>query len=287
MASFDFVRQNIQNIIIPAITVFDQDWIHLNLGYEGFGKSTLALWMMLATNPDFTPSMAMPSDIDDFFDMLLNAKKGEKTIILIDEITKMLDHPNSSKTRDFNDGLTENRDSNCLVIINAATLKYLTPDMRHRRVKSLFYVSRPGYISAYSKKRVSRIKEVETGKFKFPYVSFYDTFPRMNHSNAIWKEYYKLKTANNREKLIALRDKYRKDKKKDEKEDNSLKMVSFSSAVKGFPVSRRTAQKYLEKEGFKIIREITGRFVVPETDLAKIKLFAEGAGWIAKKEVKK
>ena len=184
-----------KNLIgISKVLRKDDDWLHINDGLEGSGKSTLGLHMCKIIDPDFTiDNIAM--DRTEVNKILYSVKKGEKkySAIMIDEGGSILfsREAMSAKNKEMVKSFMANvRALNVFVVVNTPNIFFMDNYIKTHRLKSWTRVYRKGLFGFFSRRQAIEIVKNYNKKDKkiFLEPAFYDTFDKMQ--DKLWLEYY-------------------------------------------------------------------------------------------------
>lgn len=192
----------------------DVDWVHINCGDEGGGKSTFAIQLCKMANPDFCID-DITLGYDEFTHRLDTAPQG--SAILCDEggdvflSREALGKPRASSLKQ----LMKIRAKNFFVVINISDIALLEHYLKSFRLKSLtkvrmYYrngVLSKGHVEIFTKEQARRIHKDTQGNIKFPKPADTDRFLAFPKDDPFWIAYdeksglYKKLQEKGREKL--------------------------------------------------------------------------------------
>jgi hypothetical protein len=175
---------------------YDVDWVHINCGDEGAGKSTLAMKLCQMANPNFGID-DITLGYDEFTHRLDTAPQG--SAILCDEggdvflSRESLGKPRASSLKQ----LMKIRAKNFFVVINISDISLLEHYLKTFRLKSLtrvkmYYRNRiisKGHVEFYIKEQARRIYKDSQGNIKFPKPADTDRFDRFPADDPLWVAY--------------------------------------------------------------------------------------------------
>lgn len=151
------LKQNLDNILQQEIHGKNLDWVHVNVGGEGKGKSSFSLQLANYIDPDFTVEDQVAFSGEEFREMSRNLDSGQ--VIVYDEAVDGLfsgDHSTkeNKKTVKF---LRQMRELNLYVIINLPVFHELDKKIREHRVKTLSRCVKQGWAHLYSQSQLDSI----------------------------------------------------------------------------------------------------------------------------------
>ena len=171
----------------------DWDWLHVVTGYEGVGKSSLAMQMCIAIDPSFNIG-SICFTADEFMRAVDRAKKYQA--ILADEGSEFLLSRDAMKreNRDAVKLFTQMRSKNLFIVICIPNIMILDSYVREHRIRSMTRVVRRGAFEFYSGKLCKMIKkDGKTRQIIYPQTNFFDGFPILK--GKLWNEYLAKKRA--------------------------------------------------------------------------------------------
>ena len=169
----------------------DFDWLHLIIGKEGIGKTTLAIWTCLAIDPTFNATRIV-RDLEELKRVVRNSKQGQA--ILIDE-GALFFFAGDAMTREVKETIklfTAIRTYNLFICICVPNYYDIVSRIRDHRVKSGCRVVKRGWFWAYSRPSLNRIKrDKKHNREIFPEPDFRESFPK--YEGKIWNNYIRKK----------------------------------------------------------------------------------------------
>jgi excisionase family DNA binding protein len=172
----------------------DYDWVHLIIGGEGIGKSTLGLELCKYIDPKFC-DWKIVFDLKQFKSAVMRAAKG--SAIMIDEGALML-FSREALVTDVREAIklfSAIREYNLFICINVPNFFIIDKYIREHRVKSVTRIVKRGWFHFYSKSRTSLIHrdKKKPNRIIYPTPNFRAHFPRLNGN--LWDIYLKRKVA--------------------------------------------------------------------------------------------
>ncbi len=174
------------------------DWVHLNIGTEGSGKTTLSFHLCELANPNLLID-DITFGVDEFINRLDTAPIGEA--ISCDEGGDAFMSAESLTRRriEAKKQLLKIREKNFFICINISDISLLDRYLKTFRVRSMTRVKmsykngviRRGLCEIYTRKQVRRIYKNPEGVVKFPQPAGMDSFPI--YKKPLWEEYLKKK----------------------------------------------------------------------------------------------
>ena len=218
----------------------DMDFVIINEGREGSGKTNLALYQAWSLNPDFDFKTAYYTS-DGFFKA---APDLYKQVILYDEGGEMLNKRLWATERnvDLNRVLMTYRYKNNCIIVNIPDYLMIDPGVRGGRVAAVFTTKfnmdketllfRRGQFNAYSAKAAGLIrKQWPTGKKVYPRASYSGYIPSMKRIVPhIWEDYMKVQKKKD-DILTGIRDKYQRREDEELNKREKLERLSANGSV--------------------------------------------------------
>jgi hypothetical protein len=194
------------DVIRTQLQQNDFDWLHVNCGYEGVGKSTGGWHMCKIVDPTFNVDRIVFS-YKQFKKCIKDSNPGEA--IMIDEGAFLLFHRDamSADTKGMVKLLTGIRSFNQFVLINLPRFFILDNYVRKYRVKTVTRVIKRGMFLFYSPYKVHRIEKGKNGKAKYPDYDYVDGYPKIEGPE--WEAY---KTKKHRDMIGTLDDEEKKHK---------------------------------------------------------------------------
>lgn len=168
----------------------DYDWLHVNVGYEGVGKSTFGWHFCSQVDPNFNVNKVIFS-YKGFKKALRDNNPGEA--IMIDEGAFVLFHRDAmkSETKKMVKLLTGCRDFNQFIMINLPRFFILDNYVRKYRVKTSTRVIKRGVVLFYSPRKTNMVEKGKKGRANWPDYDFMDGFPKVEGEE--WERYRKKK----------------------------------------------------------------------------------------------
>ncbi|MEM5782540.1 MAG: zonular occludens toxin domain-containing protein [Candidatus Aenigmatarchaeota archaeon] len=196
----------------------DYDYLHVNVGYEGSGKSTLSIIQAIA----YLLARGYVIDIKDeiiyneetkhnitFKDfvnkhIIFTKKEFLKSIknltskspVIVDEGISVF-YTADTLTEELKEvikTLTQIRMKNYFIIVNASNFFYLHQDIRYRRALSVCHIKKRGLFAFYDQKKINKIKRNDEGLIYFDTLpNFFDTFDNSLIPMSLWNYYLKRK----------------------------------------------------------------------------------------------
>lgn len=235
------------------LKVADEDWVHVGVGYEGFGKSTLSIWStqyfypkLDATQITFTPK--------SFLKALKDAKPF--TAVIADEgvsimfIKKSMDR----ESKAIEEAFSIIREKNLFIWINLPRLHDINPNVL-ARARTVSNIEQKGVFKFYSPKSKERIKINRRDKtIKYPSSDLVATFPKID--NELWNEYLDRKRESRTKRLDATLDKM-------EFDDDVV--YSVNEAAKKLMCATGTLYKQIKMRRIPIIRKLNRVYLTEGT----------------------
>jgi len=197
--------ENVKRIILEK----DLDWLHVIVGKEGVGKSSLGIYLCRTFDPNFSIENIV-FDINELKDRVRNSKPGDA--ILIDE-GALIFFSTDSHRKETKEGiklLTAMREFNLFVVICIPNFWILSRYIREHRVKTISRVVKRGWYWHFSPRKVRQIeRDKVTLKTIWPDWDFRDSFP----DGSTW-EYWEDYKQKKRQLAIERDKKHKKPKKK-------------------------------------------------------------------------
>ena len=169
----------------------DLDWLHIVTGYEGVGKTTLALDMCFYIDPNFNINKIVFSSAE-LIKAVRNSKPGEA--ILVDE-GALVFFSRDSMTKAAKQAvklLTGMRTYNLFLCICVPDFFILDKYIRDHRVRSVCNVTDRGMANFYFNSNVRKIdKNKKTNRIVYPGYNYRDYFPAF--SGPLWEQYLEKK----------------------------------------------------------------------------------------------
>ncbi len=226
----------------------DFDWLHVVEGYEGNGKSTLAIQICKYVDPSFSAHRIVFTP-DQFTMLLKKIKKG--SAVLIDEGGLMLFSRNSMQGDNINliQHLTTIRAKNLFICICTPTITIVDKYVREHRIRSMTRVVRRGCFYFYSRKRILQIyQDPKTKEIIYPKPNFIEGFPKLG--GADWREYTK---------------------KKGDVLDRLSKWFSTGDLAKRCHVTSQTIRRWCEEERMLCEKTDAGQYRISSVEAEKVK----------------
>jgi hypothetical protein len=164
--------------IKTIITTADMDWVHVNIGTERGGKSTLGFRMCYAIDKEFSLNQIIYSSED--FKKVLDLITEKNKAVMIDEGALAVFARDSIKTENKNliQAMTVLGHRNAFICINITSMRLLDVYLRLERLRSLARVvlyfepdsiiPKRGKMLFYSKHDAGKITKDGYGRFIFP-----------------------------------------------------------------------------------------------------------------------
>ena len=179
------------NLIKNLIVNKDFDWIHLIIGKEGCGKSTLAIQTCKAIDPTFNASRVI-NDLEELKRVVRNSSAGQA--ILIDE-GALFFFSGDAMTKDVKKIVklfTAFRRYNLFFVVCVPCYYDIVSRIRDKRVKSGCIVYRRGVFGFFSRKRLNMIRKHRKNNSEiYPRANFVGTYPKLE--TQLWLNYLKKK----------------------------------------------------------------------------------------------
>jgi hypothetical protein len=182
--NLDFIRKD--------IVQDDKDYIMCVEGYEGVGKTTLALHICKYIDPTFNVDRII-FNLDDFKMQIKTSKKGNA--ILIDEGALVMFSRDAMKgeVKELIRLFTAIRQYNLFICICVPRFNIIDRYIREHRVKGLLRVTKRGRFAAYNKQMIDKIhKDKWSSKIIYPRTIFKESFGKFNDME-LWTAYIKKK----------------------------------------------------------------------------------------------
>ncbi len=266
-----------QNVLGIKKLVMDDnwDWVHVNAGGVGTGKSTLGAHMCKIFDPTFYDEDNLWKVVfspNQFYKAISKSQSGDA--ILCDEGLGLFYSRDFSKkeNKDIQKVLTLIRDHNIFFCISVSDYFALDIQLRRQRIKSACKVGgisdkhrgkiRRGVLGFYSRHQLKYMKKSPMGDTWWPYPDFQDYFPKLK--NDWWFMYNKKKkkyqTTEKDEALATTQDVIYGDLSKLAREVNLHSSTLSARAIAGrLPAIKIGARwKYLLENKAKIMK-ILGR----------------------------
>jgi len=163
----------------------DQDFIVVVTGYEGLGKSTLALEMCNEWDPEFS-EQKITFHPKNFRKTVINSKFPDAVMLDEGAFSFFSRNAMSGDVKKNVQLLTACRKYNLMIIICVPDFFILDKYLREHRVRAVVRVTKRGRFQVFNFKNLQRI-EKKKGKIKYPKASFAGSFGKM--TGEIWKRY--------------------------------------------------------------------------------------------------
>lgn len=166
-------------ILVRGLLRKDYDWMHVNVGYERSGKSTLSIEECTIVDPTFD-ERRITFTTNEFKKMVEKAKPYQA--VLADEGAEAFFSKDAMKADNVEVQriLTKIGKLNLFIVINVPDYFLLDPYVRGHRIRSLTRVISRGNLAFYSKQQIARIyRSDETRTTVYPEPNFFDTFQPM------------------------------------------------------------------------------------------------------------
>lgn len=248
----------------------DMDWLHVNVGIEGSGKSNTGAYMCYRVDQSITGKQVVYD-----YETLRNAVHVSKpcSTIMIDEGAEMLNSRQSMSGENIElvKMFARMREKHLFVVVNIPEIRILDVNLRAFRLRSLSrcrvkYNPRTqkitkGWTNFFSRAKALRIRPDASNKMIFPRATFSQKIPDMSKvAPDFWREYRELKKSfvDEKERL----EKERLERKKQEKTRTELVKLSNAELTEllSLPIDQRAMfaveKKYqLTKHGW--AKEVT------------------------------
>ena len=178
--------------VIEYIKRKDLDWIHVNVGNEGVGKTTLSLDVCEAIDPKFSINNVVFT-IDELIEQIKDSYPGKCIIIDEGALLFFTRDAMSNDTKRAVKLLTAMRTYNLFVWINVPNYWVLDKYIREHRVKSVTQVPIRGRYRYYCPSKVKDLRQDKKKKYKTIWPS-YDLNGYFNKCKGpLWADYIKKK----------------------------------------------------------------------------------------------
>jgi hypothetical protein len=252
----------------------DIDWIHLNIGGEGTGKSTFGIHFgqTVQHEPPFNIE-GITHGYPEFTHRLDTAPQG--TAVHCDEGGDVfLSRESMSKPRaDILKQMMKIRAKNLFVIINISDLSLLEGYLKNFRVKSLtrtkmYYRNGryyKGYVEIYDKNQCRLIHKDANGKMRFPKPAAVDTFDAFPKDDPLWVAYRK---KDDDYKLLQKKERLEKTK-----EHPIKKFFGNDDELLKKELIRRIEKRYSTQYAYQIITDALNKGIILKKERGKLKYF--------------
>lgn len=170
----------------------DLDWLHICIGYEGSGKSSLAMHLCRMVDPTFNVDRIVFS-AEDFKKAVIKSKPNQA--ILVDEGALAFFSRDAMKSdvRESIKLLTFCRQYNLFICICSPSFFIIDQYIRQHRVKSVSRILKRGRFALYNYKKIKKIyRDKFTGKIYYPKPNLKDSFPKFGDME-LWNAYLEKK----------------------------------------------------------------------------------------------
>lgn len=185
------LRKNL-DLIKKIILEKDYDWIHLIIGKEGTGKSTLGLQVCKYFDETFDESRII-NDLEELKVTVRNSKPGQA--IMIDE-GALFFYASDAMTKDVKEIIklfTAFRKYNLFFVICVPQYYDIVSRIRDKRVKSATVVYKRGVFGFMSRAKLNRIyKNKINNQEVYPTPNFIERYDALD--NDLWRRYLAKKT---------------------------------------------------------------------------------------------
>ena len=203
----------------------DFDWVHVVTGYEGVGKSTLAMHICNYIDRNFNVDKIVFS-ADELIKAVKNSSPGDA--IMVDE-GALIFFSRDSMTKESKKAirlLTGMRTYNLFIVINIPNFFILDKYIREHRVKTLTRVVMRGWFWFYSPARVKMLKiDDKTKKVNWDIWNYRDSFKKFK--GELWNQYIEKK-----KKLVLENSDMEKKKKKEFTKEEAIRRMILSGKLK-------------------------------------------------------
>lgn len=153
------------DVVIEAINNKNEDWVHLCIGREGVGKSSLAIQLCMYVDPTFDESRII-FNVQQFENAIVNAKRGQA--VLIDE-GALIAFSRDAMAKDVKyviRTLSACRKLGLFICLCIPKLMLLDRYIREERAASLTRVVMRGRYFVYNKHRMVRLVRYMKNPYK-------------------------------------------------------------------------------------------------------------------------
>lgn len=236
----------------------DLDWVHVNVGGEGTGKSALALEMAEYVDPEFSVDQIVFS-AEEFISTATSLDPFQA--IVFDEGIDALYSRNAMKkeNKQLIQFLRQCRELNLFIIINMPSWREMDKSIRYNRTKTVGRAVSQGWAHFYRSDSIGDITYDSNSGMKWPDPDWKDAWPNPTEKE-LWKEYKKKK----KEKIKGLKDKYLGEEK------DEGKLLSPSKFAEKVGVSRQTINNWCKKDKIEYKTLFNGNKRIPESEVDKV-----------------
>lgn len=237
----------------------DNDWLHVNFGYQGTGKSTLLIRMCQAIDPDFCHERITFTP-EQFLNALRTATYYQA--ICADEGATIWFCRNlmSSEVRDSTEILSMIRAKRLFIGINIDSPTILDKYILYTRGRSATRIRSKGRFDFFSKRRMRSIKILPDKKIIWPRPNFSDDWQKLG--GKFWNDYMKIKMKFLNQRL-------------DDKIEKYSNLIGSKEICKMLGITRNTLSIWVKKKIIKPVLKTAGgnmRFARDDAERLKRKL---------------
>jgi hypothetical protein len=261
----ELLKKNL--LLVQKLLRRDYDWLHINIGYERSGKSTLAIHEALIVDPTFDASRITFTQAD--FKNAVNKSKPYQAIIA-DEGAESFMSKDAMRAENVENQklLTKIGAKRLFVIINVPDFFLLDPYVRGHRVRSMCRVVGRGELAFYSKSHIQLIRRnLENKATIYPEPNFFDDFTMLDKKPGIpghvWKDYLA--------KKMAYLGRHTKEDKLRSMADKLLSQtITQKEASKILQIPYTTMRAWVVHKKVKMVKMPSGQKRVPACEVERI-----------------
>ena len=172
----------------------DIDWLHLNVGFERSGKSTLSFRQAEFIEPGFDVKKQIVWTPETFTSAVYELEPDQ--VLIVDEgsnVFNVRDHC-TNEVKEAVKTLQVCGERNLFIIVNLPSFSDLVPDIRNRRAMSLCRITHRGSFKFYNRANMNKIKIDDNSRavlWTKAKTSFTDNWQELKTKR--WSEYKLLK----------------------------------------------------------------------------------------------
>ncbi|MBI2084682.1 MAG: hypothetical protein HYT70_03685 [Candidatus Aenigmarchaeota archaeon] len=187
-----YLQENLDGI--KKLIRTDRDWLMLNVGYEGMGKSNLGMQICKYVDPDFDVDRIVFTPAE--FRISLEKVKRYQAILVDEGVEALFSRKAMSRESvDITQILTQIRHKNLFIVINTPDPFLIDKYILSHRAKFMTRIINRGLYAVYSKKKMMLIdKNPITKATKYPQANFMESFDKIEGTK-LWEDYLQKKTA--------------------------------------------------------------------------------------------